>query len=138
MSNLDFKTAQQEMITMVTDVWPSGTPLQLPNIDLTPPSSGQWGRLTIQHSFGGQQGFGSNVNRHNRTGFLTVQIFDDKGKGLNSAYDLAKIVIDAFDGKTSPGNIWFRDGRIQEAPDDEAQKWAQINVLVDFSYDEIK
>lgn len=74
--------------------------------------------------------------RFTRQGVLTVQIFVPGGKGLSTAYNLGKVVSDAFEGVSNSSGVWFRSVRIREVGRDG--EFFQLNVIVDFQYDEIK
>jgi hypothetical protein len=73
---------------------------------------------------------------YRRTGLLTVQIFVASGSGLQTTYDLVKVVADAFEGKSASGGLWFRDVRVREVGRDGA--FRQTNVIIEFDYDEVK
>lgn len=97
-----------------------------------------WAVVTFQHAAGfqatlsGAQG----ARTFARLGFVTVQIFTPNGKGLQDAYDLAKVVSDAFEGTATPGGVWFRNVRLNEVGRDG--EFFQLNVVVEFRYDEVK
>jgi len=59
-----------------------------------------------------------------------------RGRGFALADQLSKIAADAYEGQASPGGVWFRDVRVNEVPGQAG--WYQVNVLVEFSYDEQK
>lgn len=94
-------------------------------------------RAFIRHSSGGLQAFGSTEKQSfERMGYLMVQIYTPVAKGLSESYRLAKIVSDAFEGKSTPEGVWFRRGRISEAGKDGMFK--VLNFVTDFEYTEIK
>jgi len=97
-----------------------------------------WAVATLQHSAGFQSTLSGAVGSRTftRLGFLTVQIFTPNGKGLQDAYDLAKVVSDAFEGISTPGGVWFRNVRLNEVGRDG--EFFQLNVVVEFRYDEVK
>jgi hypothetical protein len=67
---------------------------------------------------------------------LAVQIFTPSGEGLSEAYNLGKILMDAFEGYATPSQVWFRNARTNEVGPSDS--WYQTNFLVDFTYDEMK
>lgn len=97
-----------------------------------------WARVRLVHADGGAASLSGALatKRYRRDGFLTVQVFVPSGEGLSRARQLAKIVMDAYDGASTPGGAWFRNARLNEVGPDG--NWFQVNVLVDFTYDEIK
>lgn len=98
-----------------------------------PSAEDPWARATIRHSTGGQSGFGgSAVRKFTQAGTLIVQVFAPVGDGLSKAYELAQLLLLAY--SQSQGTVWYRRMRIQEAGNDGA--FEQINVLIDFTYDD--
>lgn len=97
-----------------------------------------WAVATFQHTTGFQSTLSGVVGSRTftRLGFLTVQVFTPNGKGLQDAYDLAKVVSDAFEGTATPGGVWFRNVRLNEVGRDG--EFFQLNVVVEFRYDEVK
>ncbi len=108
------------------------------NVTLPPDTNLSWARVTIQHQDGRQSSLSGalGVKRFDRDGLLTVQIFVPAGEGLSEAHTLSKIVADAYEGVAGNNGIWFRNVRVNEiGPDGD---WFQTNILIDFTYDEIK
>jgi len=131
--------ARDDMTKMVKDVWPTGKTLVYDDIaGAEIPSADLWGRVTIRHVEGFQSTLSGALGkqRYTRIGVLTVQIFAASGKGLSDADATAKIVLDAFEGKASPGGVWFRNGKVQEVGPDG--NFFQMNVTFTFEYDEVK
>ena len=114
------------------NVTPSGGVLLPPTTQLS------WARVTLAHN-GGQQSSLSGAlgtQRYDRLGLLLVQIFVPAGEGLSEAHTLAKIVADAYEGASTSNGVWFRNVQVNEVgPDGD---WYQVNVIIDFVYDEIK
>lgn len=131
--------ARDEILEMITDVWPDGRTLIYDDVPGEIPDTTQmWGRATVRHLDGGASSLSGALGkqRYTRIGLLVVQIFTPTGKGLSTSDEYVKIVMDAFDGKKSPGGVWFRNGRSQEVGPDGA--FYQVNVSYTFEYDEIK
>lgn len=100
------------------------------------PPSGRtpWARFTVRHADGGSGAIGN--HRFRRQGTIFIQLFAPVGDGLSAMDPLTKIAMDAYEGQSTAGGAWFRDVRSREiGPDGD---WYQVNVLVDFEYDEIK
>lgn len=136
-----FDTANNEILDTFKAAWDTTGHVALyENVKGDKPSgnSDPWARVTVRHSFGEQATLANagGQRRWNREGIITVQVFIPLGEGLSEGYALAKIVADAFEGAATPSAVWFRNVRVNEVgPDGE---WFQINVLADFTYDEIK
>ena len=97
-----------------------------------------WARASIQHvdGFTGSLKGPNGTALYWRKAILTVQVFTISASGLQTDYDLAKIVADAFEGKSVAGGLTFRDVRIREIGRDGA--FRQTNVIVEFDYEEEK
>jgi hypothetical protein len=106
---------------------------------LSPPTSGSWARVTVQHQEGFQATLGGTdgTSRYRRLGVVTVQIFTDYGEGNVDGDTLATVAKNAFEGAvTSPGGVIFRNVRTPEIG--QSGQWFQTNVLADFEYDEVR
>lgn len=98
-----------------------------------------WARVSVQHNINPQRAFGEPGNRRfERLGIIMVQVFSPMSleQSVTLAEGLGIIARDAFEGKDTPGGVWFRNTRMQEVgPSDP---WWQLNVSAEFTYDELK
>lgn len=96
-----------------------------------------WARYTIQHVTGNQASLANVIGkkRFDRGGTIIIQVFTPLNNGVLIAYDAAEIVVGAYEGKSTPSGAWFRNVRINEV--DNNDLWQQVNVLIDFTYDQI-
>lgn len=103
-----------------------------------PRDATSWARARVQHTTGRQASLSgaTGVKRWERGGFLIVQLFTPAKEGQNLSDDLASIIRGAFEGYSTPSGVWFRNPRINEVGQDGT--WYQVNIFVDFLYDEIK
>jgi hypothetical protein len=103
-----------------------------------PTAQAAWARLTVRHGPSAQASLSgaTGTSRYERSGILTAQIFIPNGEGLALGYSLAKTVIDAFEGKATPRQVWFRNATVNEVGPSE--EWFQMNVTIGFTYDEVK
>lgn len=104
-----------------------------------PPQTSPWARYIVNHVTGQQATLAAVGSRlFNRTGLVTIQIFSpiNQEGGLDKLQQLAMIAKDAFEGKSTEENIWFRNVRIQEIG--ASGNLYQFNVLAEFDYDELK
>lgn len=135
-----FREAQDEMLALFKTVWDAtGHPALYENVADDPPTTATpWARITLQHFPGGQRSLAgeAGARRWERNGQIIVQVFTPIGKGTGEAYDLAKIVADAYEGKATASQVWFRGVRVNNIGPDGA--WFQLNVIVQFTYDEVK
>lgn len=94
-------------------------------------------QVWIRHTAGAQRTMGApGGRRFNRTGILLVQLYCPSGKGLQESYRLAKVLADAFEGSRTPGDVWFRNTKIDERQRDG--NFRRLDFTTEFSYDEIK
>lgn len=103
-----------------------------------PTSETIWIRPTLRHATGGQVSLTGATGsiKWSREGTLWVQIFAPMGGGLSAAYEFAQKVLTAYQGVHTEHCVWFRNHRINEVgPDGE---FYQINVLIDFIYEQIQ
>ncbi len=135
--SLTFKQATDEMLVMVKDAWdPTGHEMFWESVreqretDDTP-----WASTMIRHATGRQITIGKPA-LYERIGTIIIMVYAQVGKGLSDPYVLAKILADAFEGKTSPSGVWFRNVRINEIGRDG--QFTQVSLLVDFTYTEVK
>lgn len=99
-----------------------------------PTSRSPWARFTIRHADGGNA---SISNYHfRRKGTVFVQLFAPTGEGLSRLDQMGMVALAAFEGRATPGGVWFREVRLREIGVDG--NWQQVNVLADFEYDEIR
>ena len=143
MTSATFNEANNEILAAFKAAWDTtGFVVAYENVksqDTVPPSgSAPWARVTLRHTFGDQASLASvgGVRRWRRDGLVTVQIFIPLGEGLSEGYSLAKTVVDAFEGTATASSVWFRNVRVNEVGSDG--EWYQVNVLADFTYDEVK
>ena len=144
------KNARDEIISIFYTAWQADSTSNglkvlyddvISDVPTTPDADGNlpaWARITVAHT-GGTQGSLSDQNgmrRWTRTGIVTVQIFTPIGTGLSLADELSMIAVAAFEGKSTPSNIWFRNVSNKEIGTDG--EWFQTNVSAEFTYDEVR
>ena len=137
--NLTFAQANDDILALLKAAWdPTGHEMFYEDIreqretDQTP-----WAQVVVRHAAGQQDTLGGIGNRSFlRLGVVIVTINTPSGSGLSTAYALAKVVADAYEGVSSPNGVWFRNVRINELGRDGT--FFQTNVLIDFEYTEIK
>lgn len=137
---LTYQQAKDEMFAIFKTAWDTtGYPVHYQDVKTERADTEEpWSAIFIQHTAGAQTTLSGAVGTRtfSRVGILTVQIFTPVGNGLQDSYDLAKVVSDAFEGTSSPGGVWFRNVRLNEVGRDG--EFFQLNVIVEFNYDEIK
>ena len=134
---VNFSQARDEILTLFRTAWladPTAAviPLFYWDVRHNSPKSDPFARVTVRHTIGNNDGITN--RRFTREGIITVQIFTMFGEGLSSSDVLSKVAADAFQGKSTPGGVWFRNVRLNEVGQDG--EFFQVNVLADFTYDE--
>ncbi len=96
-----------------------------------------WARATVQHVNGRRASLANTtrLRRFRNEGIYTVQIFTPIGDGSVADYSVAQMVKRALEVAQN-GNLWFSKIKLIEVPVTEA--FAQINVLANFSYDDVR
>lgn len=147
MSNLTFAEARDEIHTLFKTAWDAGvetagqavlyadSKTQVPKTDDADSNPDLWARITVAHTGGFQATLGGN-KCFARFGLVTVQVFTALGTGLSIGDNVYKIVVDSYEGKTTPGGVWFRNVSVNEiGPEGE---WYQTNIIAEFEYEEQK
>lgn len=145
-----FGSARDEILGLFHTYWTAQTPaindgkpvhVEWPGVDSgsPPPASEAWARIVLRHAASRQLTLApAGQRRFLRPGLITVQVFTplSAGNGLSFAEKLGIIARDAFEGRSTDSGIWFRNARLQEVgPDGE---WYQMNLTVEFQYDEVR
>jgi hypothetical protein len=109
----------------------------------TPDTTKVWLRVSRRDLPSKLSGYGEGNNqstkRYDCAGFLYIQMFYPQSDGSASSKFplLASAAKDSLQGKHDPTNyLWIRDCTI--APLDPEASWFRKNVVVDFTYQEIK
>lgn len=134
--------AVSEMLKQFTNLWPFGVDkIDIRGRKFEPPTDETvtWCRWRIQHIIGEQSSLGG-VKLWNREGRITFQLFSPLTEGNINAYNIAETVfINAYQGRKTVSDVWFRNVRIEEPDDTEsASKWLQLNCYADFIYTQVK
>jgi hypothetical protein len=142
MSDLTFTEARDEIHTLFKTAWDAGaetagqpvlyadSKTQVPKTNDADNNPDLWAKITVQHSGGSNAVIGNGL--FDRIGVVTVQVFTALGTGLSIGDNVYKIVADAYEGKTTPGGVWFRNVSVNEVgPEGE---WYQTNITADFEY----
>ena len=144
--SLTYEAAQNEILALFKAKWDLGSPSQgvlvvwpdedeaVARADATP-----YVVVELEHVAGRQGSLAGATGdiRWERRGLVRVCIYTLAGRGLLQNTRLGMVAVDAFEGKTTPGGVWFRNVRYSEAPGRDG-KWQQGNVVAEFTYDQFK
>ena len=139
-----YAEAASDIRSLFSDLWVDtlSYPVEWPNetsaATLPPVTQTPWGRMVVLHATGGQISLpaGKGQARYARGGVAIFQIFVASSLGTSQIYGLVKRITDLFDGKRGADGTYFRNTRIREIGTDGS--WYQVNVYVDFDYEEVK
>lgn len=125
------------MLTVFKTYWDTtGFPALYPDVPGQEPATGVWARATLRHSTRGPGsltgGLGTMI--YQAEGTLFVQVFAPVGDGMKKAYQYGMGVVHAFEDARL--GVWFRNVRLNEVGRSGA--FEQVNVLADFTYDEVR
>lgn len=137
--SLSFTQARDEILGQFKTAWDasvfSGAPVvywdktsadDKPNPDTTE----VWVRMTVRHEIGRNDAIGNRLFQ--REGTVTAQLFTRFGTGLANVDAASKVIVDAYQGQSTSGGVWFRNVRMNEVGQDG--QWFQTNILADFEY----
>lgn len=129
--------AMDDMLSMFTAAW-MPRELYYENIpEDRLKTEDPFARIMVRHASGVQRTLGEVGHRmFNRSGVVVVTIYAPQEKGLSESIELAKVAVDAYEGKSSPNGVWFRNVRMNEVG--RSGNFRLTNVLADFTYDETK
>ena len=138
--SLSFSSAVDEILTLFKTAWDTtGYDAYYESVrDQRQTDTSPWASVMLRHIAGYQSTLSSSLGSRmfTREGVLTVRIYVHQGEGLQTAYGLAKVVADAYEGGRTDGGAWFRNVRLNEEGRDG--EFYLVSVLIDFQYDEIK
>lgn len=147
--------AVDEILARLKEQWDADTPAIIGSGDPAPmlydltewkgrpdnnvEAANAWGRVTVVHDMSWQATLTDDQNRkrYRNTGLLTVQVFApyDYSAAGTIATRLARVVKVAFQGRRTD-NVTFGLVRVNEIGREGA--WYQINVSVEFHWDEVR
>lgn len=135
-----YEQAQDEMLELLRGSLPADFPVHYQNVNtefVVPTDDTEWARVMIRTATARTASLGNHNGRrrYEREGTLWIQLFTPAGIGLSRVYALAKILTDAFQAVRPRRCVAFRNVRMNEIG--ASGNFYQINVLADFSYDEV-
>jgi hypothetical protein len=144
-------TAEQafdQIMTLFKSAWDSGASgvaVHWPNVrndvdgarNTPADSADEWARISIQHSSGRQVSIGSpdGSRQFRQSGLITVEIYVPHSKGTARAWQLVRVALNAFRGKSTSGGLTFDSPRPREVGNDGP--WFRVDALIGFKYDEV-
>lgn len=147
-----YSDAVNEMFTLFTAAWDANTVAIVGSVPAVyyqgveqpgrPSRNIYWARASIQSIIEQQTshkiGIAPDQNRrYTATGLFILQLFCPMSdfSSIVKGRQLAEVARNAFRGKTTAGNVWFRNARINELPPDNDNY--RFNIIVEYEYDDI-
>lgn len=141
---MSFTAARKSITKFFATGWDDETPVAyddvefgIPEIDDADPAASTWVRLQIQHFDAYQASVGSpGSNKFRRNGLITAQIFAAEKQAALDALAKGDMIVSLFQGKSRFEGVIFSNVRLKEiGPDGEG--WFQVNVKIDFEFDDL-
>lgn len=136
-------SAVDDMLKLFLASWTFGNDkVDVPNGKFTLPDVDDvWARWRLQHATGYQASLGAK-KLWGRDGTVFIQVFTPLNGNVRDAYDIAELAVNAYQGKRTVTDVWFRNVRMYEPTgielDAGAANWYQLNVFADFTYSQLR
>lgn len=142
-------TARDDIYSLLKTAWDSGSKNiagEIPkiywdgvNVPKSPDPSSYFAIAEIKHNPASNHMLavdGVSRSRVEFFGVVTVAIRAPvkKGNAAQKAVQLGRLVLTAFTGRVSSNRVWFRNPAVIEAG--VSDHWFQVNVVIDFTYDD--
>lgn len=139
--SLTIGQARKEIVSQFTAVWAlTGFPHFEDNIPGQDKRSIKtpFAEIKVRHRDFSQEALASPIGRrlYSRQGQAIVELYVPMAKGLEQADALTKTIIDAYEGKHTPGEVWFRRVIVNELGIEEA--CFKYQIITEFEYSEEK
>ncbi len=130
-----FRQAWEVTAGYVTE-WPNSKTTEHLDTDI-------WARWALDYAAGRQRTLGAAGNRKfEKAGLIYVTVFTPLGAGLANARDASEIAIAAYEGKRTPGDVWFRNVRIDSEGHGRGgggnKSWWTTVVVAEFTYEHLR
>lgn len=149
-----YNEARDQIFALFKTAWDANTAALTPGayvpevrwqgkeVGTKPPSDKHWARISTQSVLETQATLSDCVeepgkSRYESSGLVFVQVFSPKSQA--TAYEvgqqLAIVARNAFRGKKTSGQVWFRNVRINNL--DPENLFYRFNVVAEYEYDEV-
>ena len=135
---MSFTAARVSILKFFSVPWAARIPVAYDDVDFTIPSPPSiWARFNVKHFNAYQSSIGDpGANKFRRQGMVTVQIFAPEKGATQDAVAKGDEVVSLFEGKTRFEGVIFSNVRMTEVGPD-GMGWYQVNVKIDFEYDDL-
>lgn len=138
--------AEDDILSVFKTAWDAQTapvpPVAYDNVAFNQPGDGSaWVRVQVKHNpgAGGQATIGGDPGnrRFCRYGLVVCELYVPNGKGKSAYTGFVETILKAFEGKSARnGGAYFFNVRPQEIG--QEGDWFKVNVIVEFSWDQIR
>lgn len=143
---INLSDADKEMAELFRQPWEAaGYACDWPNIKSAEHAEDDiWARWAIDYVGGRQASLVSpdRTRKFAKVGMVYVTVFTPLGAGLASARDASQIALFAYEGKRTPGDVWFRNVRIDSEGHGQGsgknKSWWTTVVIADFTYEHLR
>lgn len=138
--------ADAEMAELFRQAWEvtSGYKTDWPNLK-TPEHAEEetWARWALDYVGGRQVTMGGTLGRKfTKMGLVYVTVMTPLGTGLQTARAAHQIAVSAYEGKRTPGDVWFRNVRIDSEGHGQGtgsnKSWWVALVCAEFTYEYLR
>jgi hypothetical protein len=133
---MTYDEARDHIFKVFLDVWGDKPVIWMDMYGRVNDENATWARAILKHTAGGQASLSGvdGTTMYDRTGIALFQVFTPAGRGLTEGYQFATQIANAFED--SKLDVWFRNTHITEKGVNGS--FYQIDVLTDFSYNEVR
>jgi hypothetical protein len=102
-----------------------------------------WARWNLDYVGGRQLTFAKpGARKFTKQGLIYINVFSPLGVGLGDAREASEVAIKAYEGKRTPGDVWFRNVRIESEGHGHGggrnKSWWTTLVVAEFTYDHLR
>lgn len=142
MSSLTFDEAYDEILTLFRTGWlaSAGFPVFYEDVPKDRESGDDpYAKVFVNFGESHQSGFcggEGGIRLYNRVGDFRCELHTLAGNGLLDSLRLVKVITDTFEGKRTPGGVWFRSVNVVDIGRNGAFRITDVAVF--FNFDERK
>jgi len=138
--------ADKEMAELFRQAWEvtAGNTCDWPNMKVPDHAEDEtWARWALDYVFGDQVTMGKTGGRKfQKQGLIYITVYTPLGLGLENARDASQIALFAYEGKRTPGDVWFRRVRIESEGHGQGtgrnKSWWTTLVVAEFTYEHLR
>jgi hypothetical protein len=138
--------ADKEMAALFRQAWEvtAGNTCDWPNMkSVEHDESDTWARWALDYVTGSQVTLGgTGTRKFSKQGLIYITVYSPLGAGLANARDASEIAIQAYEGKRTPNDVWFRRVRIESEGHGQGtgknKSWWTTLVVAEFTYEHLR